>query len=153
MLSPWFGGIVFGIPNFKPGNDYAYAMDLAASLMAGWVLLLIWADRKPVERKGVLLLTVFPVLVGLMLSGIYAVTSNLVAFDKMLPTWMMQGILVFLFGFSYLNAGKLDTSLGSSAAPVYVGSSLFGAVGKQFAAPGFALRLSPKSLADEQFSQ
>ena len=50
MLSPRIGGIAVGIPNFNPGNDYAYAMYLAASLMAGWVFLLIWADRKPVER-------------------------------------------------------------------------------------------------------
>jgi len=107
MLSPRVGGIVLGIPNFNPGNDYAYAMDLAASLMTGWVFLLIWADRKPVERKGVLLLTLFPVLAGLILSGIYAVTSNLVAFNRMLPTWSMQGMLVLLFGFSYLNANKL----------------------------------------------
>jgi hypothetical protein len=107
MLSPRVGGIAFGIPNFNPGNDYAYAMYLAASLMAGWVLLLIWADQKPLERKGVLLLTVFPVLVGLTLSGIYAVTSNLMAFDKMLPVWFMQGALVLLFGFSYQNARGL----------------------------------------------
>jgi hypothetical protein len=107
MLSPQIGGVVFGIPNFNPGNDYKYAMSVAASLMVGWVFLLVWADRKPVERKGVLLLTIFPVLVGLIFSGIYAVMSSFVVLDKMLPTWIMQGLLVLLFGFSYLNARKL----------------------------------------------
>ena len=67
MLSPRVGGIAFGTPNFNPGNDYAYGMYIAASLMAGWVFLLIWADRKPVERKGVLLWTLFPVTIGLIL--------------------------------------------------------------------------------------
>ncbi len=104
MLSPQVASLAFGIPNFNPGNDYGYAMRIGASLMLGWVCLLIWADRKPVERKGVLLLTIFPVLVGLILSGIYAVTSNLVLGDTMLPTWIMQGFLVLLFGFSYFNA-------------------------------------------------
>ncbi len=108
MLSPKIGGIVFGIPDFNPANDYQYAMSIAAPLMLGWVFLLIWADRKPVERKGVLLLTIFPGLVGLILSGIYAVTSNLVLGDKMLPTWIMQGLLILLFGFSYFNAGRLN---------------------------------------------
>ena len=108
MLSPKIASVAFGIPNFNPGNDYRYAMYIAAALMLGWVSLLIWADRKPVERRGVLLLTIFPVVIGLIFSGVYAVTSNLIRIDTMLPTWIMQGILVLLFGFSYLYANKLD---------------------------------------------
>ncbi len=108
MLLPKVASVAFGIPNFNPGNDYGYAMYIAASLMLGWVSLLVWAGRKPVERRGVLLLTIFPVLTGLIISGVYAVTSNLIPIDNMLPTWIMQGILVLLFGFSYLKADKLD---------------------------------------------
>ncbi len=106
MLSPQIASIAFGIPNFNPGNDYRYAMQVAASLMLGWVFLLIWADRKPIERSGVLLLTVIPVLSGLVFSGAYAVGSGFIPGDRMLPTWVMQGILVLLFGFSYRNANK-----------------------------------------------
>ncbi len=108
MLSPRVASVVFGIPNFNPGNDYGYAMYIAASLMLGWVSLLIWANRKPVERRGVLLLTVFPVLTGLIVSGVHAVVAGFIPVDRMLPTWIMQGILALLFGFSYLNANKLD---------------------------------------------
>ncbi len=108
MLSPKVASVAFGIPNFNPGSDYRYAIYIAASLMLGWVCLLIWADRKPVERRGVLLLTIFPVLTGLAISGAYAVTSNMIPIDKMLPTWIMQGILAILFGFSYLNANMLN---------------------------------------------
>lgn len=104
MLSPRIAGVAFGIPNFNPGSDYRYAMGIAASLMLGWVFLLLWADRKPVERRGVLLLTMFPVLTGLVISGVYAVSSSLIPINKMLPTWAMQAILALLFGFSYLNA-------------------------------------------------
>ena len=96
MLSPRVASIAFGIPSFNPGSDYRYAMAIAASLMLGWVCLLIWADRKPVERRGVLLLTIFPVLTGLVISGVYAVTSNMIPINKMLPTWIMQGMLVLL---------------------------------------------------------
>ncbi len=108
MLSPKVASVAFGIPNFNPGSDYRYAIYIAASLMLGWVCLLIWADRKPVERRGVLLLTIFPVLTGLVISGVYAVTSNMIPINKMLPTWIMQGILALLFGFSYLNANMLN---------------------------------------------
>lgn len=108
MLSPDIAGAVFGIPQFNPENDYRYAMYIGASLMSGWVFLLIWADRKPVERKGVLLLTIIPVLAGLIISGVYAVQSGLIMTGNMLPTWIMQGLLTVLFGFSYLNAGKRE---------------------------------------------
>jgi len=64
MLFPDMGGFLFGISNFNPGIEYRYAMGVGASLMLGWAFLLIWADRQPAERKGVLLLTVFPVLFG-----------------------------------------------------------------------------------------
>ena len=108
MLSTKVLSDVFGIQNFTPGSDFRYAVYVAASLMAGWVSLLIWADRKPVERRFVLLLTVCPVLVCLIFSGIYTVTSGFISVGNMTPTFIMQGILVLLFGFSYLNANKLD---------------------------------------------
>ncbi len=60
-----------GLPGFR------YPMGLAASLMVAWAVLLLWADRKPVERRGVLPITVF-VIVGLMLSGFYSVAVDLI---------------------------------------------------------------------------
>jgi hypothetical protein len=108
MLFPNVASTAFGIPHFNPGNDYKYSMYIAASLMLGWVTLLIWADRKPMERRGVLFLTILPVLIGLVISGVYAVSSDLILIGKMLPTWIMQGFLILLFGFSYLNANKRE---------------------------------------------
>jgi hypothetical protein len=102
MLLPTVGGSMYGIPDFNPGDDYRYAMGMGASLMIGWTFLLIWADRRPVERRGVLLLTVFPVLCGLIISGIYAVAAGLIPADRMVPTWIFQGIIMGLYLFSYL---------------------------------------------------
>lgn len=47
-----------------------------AALALAWALLLLWADRRPLERKGILLLTIFPVLVGLIASGVYAMIED-----------------------------------------------------------------------------
>ncbi len=48
--------------------------------MIGWTVLLLWADRKPVERKGVLVITVFPVVIGLLIrSGVGAATGVFVS--------------------------------------------------------------------------
>lgn len=114
MLLPNVASSVFGIENFNPGHDYQYAMYIAAALMLGWVSLLVWADRRPIERRGVLLLTIFPVLIGLVASGVYAVSSSLILIGNMLPTWIMQGLLIVLLGFSYLNAGKCEPLMKSA---------------------------------------
>ena len=102
MLSPKLGGSMYGILDFNPGYEYRYAMGLGASLMIGWTFLLIWADRRPVERRGVLLLTVFPVLFGIIITGIYSVVIGLISADKMVPTWIFQGLITGLYLFSYL---------------------------------------------------
>jgi len=38
---------------------------IAASLMAGWTILLAWAAQNPVQRRGVMLFTAIPVITGL----------------------------------------------------------------------------------------
>jgi len=111
MLHPDVGGRLFGIVNFHPGADYRYAMAVGASLMLGWTCLLLWADRKPVERRGVLLLTIVPILLGLVAAGIYAVTSHFIAPARMVPIWMLQLILIGLFSFAYFRARGIEQSL------------------------------------------
>lgn len=51
-------------------------MGQACALMWGWTFLLIWADRKPLERRGVILLTVFPVVVLLLTNIIDIILSE-----------------------------------------------------------------------------
>lgn len=106
LLPPLFGRLM-GIPDFQPGTDYTYAMGIAAVFTLGWVLLLVWADRDPVERRGVLLLTIAPVFVGNLLCGIYAASSGFVAATVMIPSWIAQAIIIALLGFSYHEAGRL----------------------------------------------
>jgi hypothetical protein len=115
-ISYWAGAIADGLatlrmlfPKITYGVKYRYALGLGASLMLGWSFLLIWADRKPLERKGVILLTVFPVITGLILAEIYALISGLVTIEKVLPTLILLGALFILFTFSYFNARRTPT--------------------------------------------
>lgn len=110
MLSPTLFGNVMGVPDFHPGSDYMYAMGVAAVFTLAWVLLLIWASYKPVERKGVILLTIAPVLVGNMLCGLYAASSGFVPPTTMIPSWIVQTVIIVLLGFSYREASKVDKS-------------------------------------------
>jgi len=103
MLCPSLIAKAYGLENFNPGVEYRYAMGLAASLMFGWTVLLIWADRKPLERKGILLITVFPAIFGLMAAGGFAVSSGLIELKQMIPTWIYQAFLIWLFLYSYIS--------------------------------------------------
>jgi hypothetical protein len=108
--SYWAGAIadvVIGalalVPARMGETAYRYPMGLAASLMFAWTVLLLWADRKPVERKGVLPITVF-VIIGLMVSGIYSVAIGLFPVGRIIPTSVLGVILIALMLFSYFNA-------------------------------------------------
>jgi hypothetical protein len=116
MLSPTLFGRVMAIRDFHPGSDYTYAMGIAAVFTLGWILLLIWADRKPVERKGVIVLTIAPVIVGNMLCGIYAVSSGLIAITMLIPSWIAQTVIIALLAYGYHEARNLDKPNDSSAA-------------------------------------
>jgi hypothetical protein len=115
MLSPRAASALFGISDQDATPGFRYAMFLGASLMAGWTCLLAWAARAPLERRGVALMTVVPVLGGIGLSGFYAVVSGFIPVKEMLPTFCVQiGLAVTLLG-SYL-ATKRDTPPGPSRA-------------------------------------
>jgi hypothetical protein len=105
MLFPAVGNAMYGTEDRVPGADYRYAMGLGASLMLGWTVLLLWADRKPVERRGVLPITVL-VIVGLASAGAYAVRSDLIALSNMIPTWVLQAALAVLFLYSYARSAS-----------------------------------------------
>ncbi len=90
-----------GLPGFR------YPMGLAASLMIAWAVLLLWADRKPVERRGVLPVTVL-VILGLMASGIYSVAIGLFPVSRIAPSTVLGVVLIALMLFSYVNAAGAE---------------------------------------------
>ena len=102
--------IMMLIPSRMGETEFRYSMGLAASLMFGWTLLLLWGYRKPVERKGVLLLTIFPVITGLVASGVYQLVTGGFSFVRVLPTTVLGLALIALMGFSYRNADTLRHS-------------------------------------------
>jgi hypothetical protein len=107
LVSPKVTGMIFGIPHFNPGIDYRVGAGVGAALMAGWTVLLIWADRKPVERRDILLITLYPVLSGLILVCIYAVVQGMIKFEYMVPTFIMQGILFIFDHVAYIQSQDL----------------------------------------------
>ncbi len=101
-------GILLLIPDRMGEAEFRYPMGVAASLMFGWTFLLVWANKKPVERKGVLLLTIFPVITGLLIAGVAAVAYGIFPLNKIIPSLLLLIVLIVLFGYSYVKAKKLE---------------------------------------------
>jgi len=113
-VSYWVGAVVDAIvavrmlmPDAMGEAGFRYAMGTSASLMFGWTFLLIWADRQPVKRKGVLLLTI-PVILGLGASSLYPVLTGVFPVAKMILGWILGTAIICLMGFSYYNARDLE---------------------------------------------
>ena len=113
-VSYWAGAIADGlvgvltlVPSRMGLPGFRYPMGLAASLMIAWAVLLLWADRKPVERRGVLPITVL-VIIGLTLSGIYSVAVGLLPLSRIVPTTVLGVLLIVLMLFAYFNAAKAN---------------------------------------------
>lgn len=73
--------------------------------MFGWTLLLLGGYQKPDERKNVLLLTIIPVITGLMASRACQLVTGLIPLVRIPPTMLPGAVLIGLMGFGYFNAG------------------------------------------------
>lgn len=110
MLSPRVFGFAYRLPAFAPGPDYRFAMGMGASLMIGWTALLLWADRAPLQRKGILPLTVVPVIVGLAANQAVAASNGFLPLAALAPVWALQlGLSVAFLG-AYRWARKVEAA-------------------------------------------
>ena len=76
LLSPPFFGFLTGRVMTDPSLLLRMNMSIGASLMAGWTVLLGWSACDPIERRGVLLITFFPVLTGLVTLTMIGISSG-----------------------------------------------------------------------------
>ena len=103
MLYPPMAKLMWGFD--KLSDNYFFAMGYGASLMAGWTLLLIWAYKRPLERRFIAFLTII-VIIGLIATEIFAIANGSININKMIPTWILQIVLLGLFSFSYVITHK-----------------------------------------------
>ena len=98
MLIPPMARLLWGFDDQT--GSYRFAMGYGASLMLGWTGLLLWAYRRPLERRFVAALTVL-VIYGLVLTEVIAVMSGHIDAWRMVPTWCLQATLLTLFAGAY----------------------------------------------------
>ncbi len=108
LLFPELAQLGFGLEAYKVNNDYLYISRMGAALMLGWGFLLFWGGSKPVERKGLLLITLFPVVFGMIISSILVVTSGFVEAKFMISMWIYYALLVPAYIYGYYVALKIE---------------------------------------------
>jgi len=104
MISLGVAGLP-ALPSFfvGDGRDYRFAMGVAALFMTAWTALLYWGSRKPLERRGLLLLTGVFLLIAILfeLFGYFFVFDNLMSGTRLAWGTVVKLYLVVQFGVAY----------------------------------------------------
>jgi hypothetical protein len=98
--------------SLSANRSFAYGLAYGAPLMAGWTVLLIWADRKPLERKGVLLITVAPVVIGYAAIQVVGAITRAIPIERCVSTLAVIVLFACLLTFSYVNAAHKQRAAG-----------------------------------------
>jgi hypothetical protein len=108
-----FAQAILALPSpltrYVPETPYRYAMGLAGSLMLGWTILLLWADRRPVERRGILIITIV-VILGLMGSSVFSLSAGFMPARSVVPVLVFQVALIAMFASSYVASRRAHES-------------------------------------------
>lgn len=91
LLFPPLFFTLTGTPDFNPDLEVKLIMGVGGSLMTGWTLLLIWALRRPIERRVVIFLTAFPVAFGMFVVAFIGFLAGSAA-----NAWIMAKTLVLI---------------------------------------------------------
>jgi hypothetical protein len=103
MLSEAWAKRLWGFEDFD--GKYRYAMRFGAALMTGWTFLLLWAARRPVERRAVAPLTMV-VVTGLAATEMLAVADGEMDVGKAAQSWALQTVLATLFIAGFIRARR-----------------------------------------------
>ena len=110
LLFPQVFGLLTGNPDFNPDFQTRQILGIAGTLMTGWTFLLLWAVKKPIERRSVILLTACPVVFGLFIVAFIGFLNG----ENNLWILVKSAILFISMVTSFILASKVDKKLNSN---------------------------------------
>ncbi|BDU49476.1 hypothetical protein [Haliovirga abyssi] len=78
-----------------------------APVMLGWIIILFWASRKPIDRRGVFL-CLMPVIISYFIVEIMSVNLGRLSLNQTIPTFILQSVLLSLTIISYIFAREMS---------------------------------------------
>jgi hypothetical protein len=106
LFSPTVANAVPQPLPFKISPVYLYVSRVAGSLMLGWAVLLFWAQKKPIGRADILLITLFPVVSILAIVAALVARSQFMPLSKLMPMFVLYGVIYATFIPSYIWAKR-----------------------------------------------
>lgn len=88
------------------GQDYQFVLGVAALFMSGWALLMFWGSLKPLERRGILLLTAVMLFLAILSDGL--VFGHLFSARQLVLGTSVKLFLVILFAGAYWYSRRVD---------------------------------------------
>jgi hypothetical protein len=95
--------------NLTDNPELRQGLLYGAPVMLGWTLILFWANRKPLERKGVLL-SLIPVIIGYIIVQSVGVASGAYPIARVVPSFSAQAILLSLSIIVSVQSGRTKAS-------------------------------------------
>ena len=99
--------ILAWIPERMGLVEIAYPMRLFSVIAFSWTIMLLMADRKPIERKWVLIPTIIVVTLITIVRVIFSLGESI---EFNLPLLLFGIALIILMTYSYFYASKHETS-------------------------------------------
>ena len=94
------------IPARMGVTHYVYPMGLMSAVAFSWGVLLIFADRQPLERRWILIPTTLVVaLLGIV--QLHAGLTRLIPLIRIIPTLIVTIVILGILIYSYMNARDL----------------------------------------------
>ena len=102
LLFPSVYGWMMQDSSFAPDMQVRLLMAIGGILMLGWTILLAWGVRRPIERRAVILITGYPVVLGLLCVSV----TGLLVGSGVIWLAVKTLLLLALTTTSYILAGK-----------------------------------------------
>ena len=106
-ISDFVIAVLVWMPERMGVPEVVYPMGLASVIAFSWGVILVMADRKPLERKWILIPTVLVVSLIAVVRILFSL-DGLISFSLLLLVFPI--VLVALMVYSYYNAGKYVTN-------------------------------------------
>jgi hypothetical protein len=87
------------------GQDFRFVLSIGGLFMMGWAFLLYWGSLRPIERRGVLLLTAVMLFAAILSDGI--VFAYLFSTKQIVLGTSVKLSLVILFAGSYWHSKRV----------------------------------------------
>ena len=87
------------------GQDFQYALSIGGLFMMGWAVLLFWGFSRPIERRGLLLITAAMLFIAILSDGL--VFAHLFSKKQIVLGTSVKLFLVVLFSGSYWHSRRM----------------------------------------------